>query len=156
MGIFKDNKKKKKKKKKKECTCGGVFDARKTCPVCDKKSKVQGGSNIKKEFLEKCQSNTQNILQKIAEKREEFFKTENIIGKEKQIEEGFNRMADYITSINWEKIIDDTLEACRFQDVEGNFTDRVDRETARYFLNLQFQEVKTDMNKMIIEIIELV
>ena len=152
MGIFP------KKKKKKECSvCGGVFDS-KGCPACEKANALLSGSktSIRKDFLEKCQSNTQNILQKLAVKREEFFKTENIIGKEKQIEEGFNRMANYMTSINWEEIVDNTLEACRWQDVDGNFTDRVDKETVIYLLNLQFQEVKTDMNKMIMEIIELV
>lgn len=135
-----------------------MFFKKKKQPEKKKKQpeKKSAETVLKHRYMEKCRLNTEGILAKLAEKREEFLKTEKVQGIENEVKAGFDDLANYITSINWDKIIDQTLATCRLQDIDGVFTYRVDEQTVKYLLNLQWQDAKDEMNKKINELIMLV
>lgn len=107
-------------------------------------------------LLEQCNTNTQGILTKLAHKRDEMLDLIVSKGKEDDIEEGFERLADYVSGVDWKAIIAQTLKAARYTDIDNNWTNRVDVETAKLLLNMQWKIIRVDMNEMIGKIISFV
>jgi len=89
------------------------------------------------EYLEKCDKNTKNILQAMAKKREELFRTDSKAkSKEKEIDAVLDSIADFLTGIDWEPKIQQALDSCRIRDIDDAPTDRIDKEPFIYCLNL--------------------
>lgn len=112
---------------------------------------------LKKAFIDKSLANTQNIIAKIEEKRKELFEIGRVKeGKEEEVNDKISKIVDYMNGINWDKIIDNTLSNACFQDIDGNFTKRVDEKTAKFLLQLTWDGVREDVNGMIDGILILV
>ena len=107
------------------------------------------------EYLEKCNNNTKNILKSIAKKREELFKDNRVKGKEKEIDAILYEIADFLTGIEWESRIQQTLDNCRMTDIDGAPTSRIDKEPFVYLLNLYWADIKDTVNSKIMEVIKL-
>ena len=114
------------------------------------------GDSFRKDLLEKCLQNTANIIAKIVNKRLEFYKNEKIPSElEAEIDLKFQKMVEYMQRVNWPEIIDKTLKNAKLPDVNGNFSNLTDPETARALLNLHWQSIKEDINQMINDVIML-
>lgn len=123
----------------------------------EKKKETKLVHPLKKAFMDKSLANTQNIIAKIEEKRKELFEIGRVKeGKEEEVNEKISKIVDYMNRVNWDKIIDDTLSNSCFQDVDGNFTKRVDEKTAKFLLQLTWDGVREDVNGMIDDILILV
>lgn len=112
---------------------------------------------LKKHFMDKSLANTKGIIAKIEEKRKQLFEMGRIKeGNEDEVNEKIDRMIVYMNSIDWNKIIDNTLSNACMQDIDGHFTKRVDEETARFLIQLTWNTVRDDINSMIEELLTLV
>lgn len=117
---------------------------------------IQPEKPLNEVILTACESNTQAILSKLAHKRDEMLHLIAAEGKEEEIEERFEIMADYISRVPWSTIIDRTLKAARYTDVDNAWTDRVDVENAKLLVNMQWKIVRVDLNEMISKVMSLV
>lgn len=123
----------------------------------EKKKETKLVHPLKKAFMDKSLANTQNIIAKIEEKRKELFEIGRVKeGKEEEVNEKISKIVDYMNRVNWDKIIDDTLFNSCFQDINGDFTKRVDEKTAKFLLQLTWDSVREDVNGMIDDILILV
>jgi len=103
-----------------------------------------------------CKKNTDGILSKLAHKRDEMLHLIAAEGKEEDITEGFEIMADYISSVPWEGIIDQTLKTACYTDINGQWTNRTDVDTAKLLINMQWKIVRVDLNEMMAKVVSLV
>lgn len=111
---------------------------------------------LRASFLAACEKNTKGILAKLAHKRDEMLQMIAAEGKEEDITEGFEIMADYISSVPWKKIIDQTVKAACYTDINGQWTTRTDTETAKLLINMQWKIVRVDLNEMMAKVVSLV
>jgi len=112
---------------------------------------------LKKRFMDKSLANSNGIIAKIEEKRRQLFEMGRVKeGNEDIVNQKMDRMVAYMTGIDWDEIIDNTLSNACMQDIDGNFTKRVDEETARFLIQLTWNSVRDDINSMIEELLTLV
>ena len=107
--------------------------------------------------MDKSLANSNGIIAKIEEKRRQLFEMGRVKeGNEDIVNQKMDRMVAYMTGIDWDEIIDNTLSNACMQDIDGNFTKRVDEETARFLIQLTWNSVRDDINSMIEELLTLV
>ncbi len=121
-----------------------------------KKSEIHGAVKFANDLLAQCESNTQKILTKLAHKRDEMLHLIAAEGKEEEIEERFERMADYLTSVDWKAIINQTMTAARNTDANDNWTTEIDTNMVKWLINMQWKIIRVDMNEMIMSAITIV
>jgi len=128
------------------------FFSRKKKPL--KEPSQLAGDSLKKDLLAKCNQNTKNIIAKIVNKREDYYKQGEVpAGKEEEVDSQFQKMIEYMQSVNWSDIIDTTFKNAKLPDVDGKFSNLTDPETAKVLLNIHWQSIKEDINKMINDVI---
>jgi hypothetical protein len=127
----------------------GLFFKKKEEPKKD-------GDPLRKDLLEKCLQNTSNIIAKIVNKRLDYYKKIKVPPElEEEVDKKFQEMVEYMQRVDWPEIIDGTLKNAKLADVDGNFSNLHDPETAKALLNLQWQSIKEDINRMINDVIML-
>lgn len=122
----------------------------------EKKPEPSKEEQLREHFVEQCNLNVQGILKKLALKREEMLNLIVAQGREEDIEEGFEILADFISGVDWNVIVTRTLKAARWTDVNNNWTNRIDVENTKFLLNMQWKIIRVDLNEMIAKVMALV
>ena len=111
-------------------------------PKKKEEKKVEKVITPQEDFLVQCQKNSNAILKKLEAKRFEILRQNpdlaDIINAKVDI------MVNYMKNVNWEAVIDDTWKNTQ------------DREVCRICLNLVWQSLKEDLNRIIGEISVLI
>ena len=113
---------------------------------------------LKKDLMQKTDLNTASIILKIAKKREELYHLGKVPeDRKEELDTKFENMVLFLKRVNWEKNINEALSNACLQDIDGVFQpDFPDPDTVKFLLNITWQDIKVDMNRMINDLLILI
>jgi len=113
---------------------------------------------LKKELMQKTDINTSSIILKIAKKREELYHLDKVPeDRKEEVDTRFENMVLFLKKINWEQNINEALSNACLQDINGVFQpDFPDPNTVKFLLNITWQDIKVEMNRMINDLLMLI